>query len=206
MSTQDEAEGHDDEDLVTTRKKLGGKRLILIAVAAFLLLGGGAAGLYFSGILGPKGEETVDAEPGHEEPAKEEEHASDAKDEKKEAHGGGKEKGGESAKQNVTMGPAGVVYYQLPDFLVNLNNERRTSFLKMSVTLELATMEDSNQIDTVQPRLVDNMNTYLRELRPADLNGSAGVHRLREELLLRVNQTAHPAKINDILFKEILVQ
>ena len=32
------------------------------------------------------------------------------------------------------------------------------------------------------------------------------MYRLREELLTRVNIAATPAKINDVLFKEMLVQ
>ncbi len=40
----------------------------------------------------------------------------------------------------------------------------------------------------------------------ADLEGSAGVYRLKEELLKRVNIAIHPAKIDAVLFKEILIQ
>jgi flagellar FliL protein len=47
---------------------------------------------------------------------------------------------------------------------------------------------------------------YLRELRPADLEGSAGTFRLKEELLRRVNMAVHPAKVDAVLFKELLVQ
>ena len=56
------------------------------------------------------------------------------------------------------------------------------------------------------PRIVDNFQVYLRELRLDDLRGSAGVYRLREELLARVNTAVRPAKIKDVLFKEMLVQ
>ena len=56
------------------------------------------------------------------------------------------------------------------------------------------------------PRVIDNFQTYLRELRIDDLKGSAGMYRLREELLVRVNAAAAPAKITDVLFKEMLVQ
>ena len=56
------------------------------------------------------------------------------------------------------------------------------------------------------PRVIDNFQTYLRELRLDDLKGSAGMYRLREELLVRVNAAAAPAKIKDVLFKEMLVQ
>ncbi|MFX9073467.1 flagellar basal body-associated FliL family protein, partial [Acinetobacter baumannii] len=56
------------------------------------------------------------------------------------------------------------------------------------------------------PRIIDNFQVYLRELRLDDLKGSAGMYRLREELLLRVNMAAQPVKIKDVLFKEMLVQ
>ena len=45
-----------------------------------------------------------------------------------------------------------------------------------------------------------------RELRKEDLNGSQGVFRLKEELLMRINSSAAPIKVNDVLFKEMLVQ
>jgi len=100
-----------------------------------------------------------------------------------------------------------VVYYNLPEILVNLNAAgRRSSFLKMTVSLELESAADIQRVQAVMPRIVDNMQAYLRELRAEDLKGSAGLFRLRKELLARVNAAAQPAKVNDILFQEVLVQ
>ena len=62
------------------------------------------------------------------------------------------------------------------------------------------------RVQAVIPRVIDNFQTYLRELRVDDLNGSAGLYRLREELLTRVNVAVQPAKVNAILFKEMLIQ
>ena len=56
------------------------------------------------------------------------------------------------------------------------------------------------------PRVVDNFQTYLRELRLDDLRGSAGMYRLREELLTRINVAVQPSKVSAVLFKEMLVQ
>jgi flagellar FliL protein len=39
-----------------------------------------------------------------------------------------------------------------------------------------------------------------------DLRGSAGMIRLKEELLRRVNISVQPIEVQDILFKEMLVQ
>ena len=99
------------------------------------------------------------------------------------------------------------VFYTLPDFLINLNTgSKASSFLKTTVILEVAKQEDVPVIEANLPRLVDGINTYLRELRASDLSGSAGIQRLREELLLRCNKSLAPVKINDVLFKEIVVQ
>jgi flagellar protein FliL len=74
------------------------------------------------------------------------------------------------------------------------------------VTLESPTPEDLDAIDGYMPRITDSFNTYLRELRSSDMAGSAGLYRLREELLLRVNKTIYPSKVNDILFRELIIQ
>ena len=99
------------------------------------------------------------------------------------------------------------VYYELPQFLVNLNsNTGRASFLKMSVTLELRDQAAVATMDANKPRVVDAFNTYMRELRPADIQGSAGIYRLRVELMSRLNSTIQDGIVKDILFGEIIVQ
>jgi flagellar FliL protein len=100
-----------------------------------------------------------------------------------------------------------AVYYTMPEFLVNLNSSGKSSiFLKTTVVLEVAKQTDVPLIESNLPRIVDGINTYLRELRASDLAGSAGIQRLREEILLRVNKAIAPTQINDVLFKEIVVQ
>jgi flagellar FliL protein len=107
-------------------------------------------------------------------------------------------KSGEAAK---------AVYYTMPEFLINLNTSgKSSSFLKTTIILEVAKQEDVPLIEANLPRVVDSVNTYLRELRASDLSGSAGIQRLREELLARCNKSLAPVKINDVLFKEIVVQ
>lgn len=117
---------------------------------------------------------------------------------------------GEEEKPKVDDQPQpakALVYYNLPEILVNLNAAgRRSSFLKMTISLELENQADIPRIQAVMPRIVDNMQSYLRELRAEDLRGSAGLFRLREELLARVNAASQPAKVNDVLFQEVLVQ
>ncbi len=100
-----------------------------------------------------------------------------------------------------------IVYYDMKEFLVNLNNPgRQVTFLKMTVTLELPNLASRAEVESKTPRIRDSFQVYLRELRNSDLQGSAGLQRLREELLLRINKIITPHKVNDILFKEIIVQ
>ena len=61
-------------------------------------------------------------------------------------------------------------------------------------------------IEHVLPRIVDHFQVYLRELKPDSLKGSAGVYRLRQELLTRIAAAAYPLKAKDVLFREVLVQ
>jgi len=100
-----------------------------------------------------------------------------------------------------------IVYYPVPEILVNLSGTGgKTHYLKIKVSLELANKNEIPKVEAVLPRIIDNFQVYLRELRVEDLRGSAGLYRLREELLQRVNVAAAPAKVTDVLFKEMLVQ
>lgn len=122
--------------------------------------------------------------------------------------GGGEEPAAEEqVEEQMEEEAQAAVFHDLPDMLVNLNTGgRRSSFLKLSVALELTSEQDIARIEEIQPRIVDSFQVYLRELRIEDLSGSAGLQRLREELLLRVNSAAHPVEVRDVLFKQMLVQ
>lgn len=111
----------------------------------------------------------------------------------------------EKEEEKKPLGPA--VFYDLPEMLVNLNTAgRKQSFLKIRVSLELADPLDVQRVEQMMPRIIDNFQVYLRELRIEDLQGASGIYRLREELLTRVAAAVKPAKVNDVLFKEMLVQ
>lgn len=99
------------------------------------------------------------------------------------------------------------VYFPLGDLLVNLSGEgKHPNFLKVKISLELADEKDVPLMEAIKPRIVDNFQVYLRELRIEDLRGSAGMYRLREELLMRVTEAAQPVRVRDVLFQEMLVQ
>jgi flagellar FliL protein len=100
------------------------------------------------------------------------------------------------------------VFVDVPEVLVNLSTtaNERTQYLKVKIVLELPDATVTPQVQSTMPRVMDAFQTYLRELRPSDLDGSAGLYRLKEELTRRVNVAIAPSRINAVLFKEIVVQ
>jgi flagellar protein FliL len=104
--------------------------------------------------------------------------------------------------------PKPPVYIDVPEMLVNLAGQpgERVLYLKAKIVLEVKEDKQVEAIKPTMPRVTDIFQTYMRELRPADLNGSAGLFRLREELTRRVNVTIAPQQVNAVLFKEIVVQ
>lgn len=179
-AAEDDEETSLDESaaaLEPAKKRLPGKMLVLYGGVAFLvLLIGGAAGAYFLGMFDPASEE----------------HAGDSASESDE-HG---EEGENKA-----------VFYDLPEILVNLNSTgKKETYLKIRIALELDNEKMQTDLEPLMPRVIDNFQVFLREMRVEDLSGSAGMVRLKEEMLQRINLSVQPLKVRDVLFKEMLIQ
>ena len=128
---------------------------------------------------------------------------------KKGGHGEA-QKGGHGEKKGGGHGEeasGGGSFVAIPTMIVNLNSDDGTPrYLRLTVQLELADESDKGAVEAVIPKVIDQFQTYLRELRVRDLRGSGGIYRLQMELLWRVNQAAAPAEVKDVLFQEILIQ
>jgi flagellar protein FliL len=117
--------------------------------------------------------------------------------------------GGKRAEEKVAAAPVKpAAFFDMPDVLVNLSTtgSDRTQYLRVKIVLELPDATVAEKIKPVLPRVMDAFQTYLRELRPIDLEGSAGLYRLKDELTRRVNVAVAPNHVNAVLFKEIVVQ
>lgn len=175
---RDDAEDEDleDEDGEDSDKSGGSKKIFLIVGVVLLLAVGGFAAAYFTGLVDP----LIAWIAGGDDERNEDEERVRSVD---------------------------AVFFPLETVIVNLNTGgRKSSFLKIQISLELKNSDDIQRIETVMPRIMDNFQVYLRELRIEDLKGAAGMYRLREELLSRINTAAAPTKVNDVLFREMLVQ
>lgn len=111
------------------------------------------------------------------------------------------------AKDSYLAGISESFIFNLPTMVVNLSSDGHgEQFMKLTVALEVANEEMMLEIQPRMAKVVDAFQVYLRELRRSDLEGSAGIYRLKEELRRRVNVAIFPAQVESILFKEILVQ
>ncbi len=115
--------------------------------------------------------------------------------------------GGSPKEVALEQAQAPRFYYDLPEITVNLANaEQRAQYLRLSVALELGNEEIISVIEPNLPRILDVFQTFLRELRMSDLEGSAGLFRLKHELQRRINLAIFPAEVDAVLFREIIVQ
>ena len=120
---------------------------------------------------------------------------------------------GESENANVAAAPQfpatppQIAYHDVPDLIVNIqNSDGSPAYLKLSVALELYSADEKAGLQALMPRIVDQFQGYLRELRVDDIKGSAGIMRLKEEMLRRINAAAAPYRVRDVLLKEMIVQ
>ncbi len=172
----EEGEGA-EQPAPSSSKKLPLKKILIIAVPLLLFIGVGA-GLYLTGIIPNLMKK------------------------------GGAESHEAADKPTDPSQVAPAVFMDLPEMLVNLQTQgaKRQSFLKIRVALELEAATDMPRVDQMMPRIIDTFQVYLRELRVEDLQGAYGMTRLREELLNRVLAAVKPVKVNDVLFREMLIQ
>ncbi len=108
----------------------------------------------------------------------------------------------------VAPPPKPPAFVDVPDMMVNLAGApgERVQYLKLKIVLELKEEKQIEAIKPTMPRITDIFQTYVRELRSSDLNGSAGIFRLKEELTKRVNAAVSPIQVSAVLFKEVVIQ
>lgn len=188
--------GEGAEGEAPAKKKMSGKKLVLfIILPAILVLGGGGAAAYLLLFNGGGAEQHAEANDGHGK----------AKGGHGEAEGAGEPVPGPNG--TTIMQGDGVVFVTLPEMLVNITGpEGRPAYLKLKLTLEAPDDATVAALGEQIPRITDQFNGFLRELRTEDLSGSAGAYRLRLELLRRVNLVVAPRQINAVLIEEMLVQ
>jgi flagellar protein FliL len=114
-----------------------------------------------------------------------------------------------TAEQAAAAAKKLITFVEMKDMMIGITagpQQDRQPIVKIKVALEIADPKTADQVKPLLPRVEDAFQVFMRELRPSDLDGSAGMYRLKEELLRRVNVTVYPAKVDAVLFKELLLQ
>jgi flagellar FliL protein len=163
--------------------RFGKKQKIIAGGVAGLLLIGGGGGAYFmmsgSGEKHEKAETEKKAEPVEEEAEAE----------------GEEGKGGELPLVDV------------PAMIVNLRtSDGNARYLKLHFMIEARSAAKVEPLKAKLPAIIDAYQPFLRELRPEDLNGSAAVFRIKEEMLVRATAAVGAGMVKDILIQDLVQQ
>ena len=99
------------------------------------------------------------------------------------------------------------VFIDLPEMIVNLDaGPRRETFAKVQCRVEAASAADGALVTKSTSQIIDMLQTYLRAMRPEELKSGVGLYRLKEAFLARAMIVVPSARLNDILFEELIIQ
>lgn len=115
------------------------------------------------------------------------------------AHGG--------AATAASKDAAPETYVDVPQMVVNLRvADGRARFVKLHFMLVAADAGKAEAIKARLPLYLDALQPFLRELRPEDLNGSAAVYRMKEEMRARADDTLGSGAVRDVLIQDLVQQ
>lgn len=158
-------------------KKGGKKKLLIIIVAAVVVLAGAGAGLFFSGILGG----------GHSESAEGEE---------------GKGHGEEEVKAQTKVRPT----VALKEFVVNLADAEQARYLKVVIELEVTNAQIATSCEASQSAIRNTLVELLSSKVYSEIRDIKGKAKLRQEIIVRVNEILGVNGVTQVFFTEFIVQ
>ncbi len=97
-----------------------------------------------------------------------------------------------------------IGFVEIPPILISLASGRSVQHLRFRAQLEVADGYQSD-IELVQPRIVDVLNSYLRALDLTDLKDPMALTRLRAQMLRRVQIVAGKGRVRDLLIMEFVL-
>ena len=97
-------------------------------------------------------------------------------------------------------------YVSIPEVVVNLRSiNPKGNILRATFNLQIHKKEEEAKIKEYIPVILDQLLSYLRDQSVSDLEGP-GLERMREALLLRINNIVRPIRINRITIYNFLIQ
>jgi flagellar FliL protein len=199
---KDKGKGEEDNEKAALGGLLKNKKVLGIIAAVVILVGGGA---FFFLKGGDPPTEGADGEAHVEEVADANgEKKADKKGEakpKKDAHGGTSNVSGGSVS-TPTLGSN----LKLAPFIVNLRDNSGRRYLKLSITLELASSSSAVDIEMQEAKIRDSVIVLLSSKSYAEIGTVEGKYQLRDEIVLRINQFLDDKPVKTAYFTEFVIQ
>lgn len=120
----------------------------------------------------------------------------------------GSEHGGEQEEAPAHGGekhPESTLY-DLDPFIVNLRDNSGTRYLKLTVSLEVASPEAAGELKASTARIRDSLIILLSSKSYADIGTAEGKYHLRDEVIARANQFVKEGTIKSAYFTEFVIQ
>lgn len=102
----------------------------------------------------------------------------------------------------TTMGPL----YSLDTFIVNLADEGRSRYLRVTMDLELAQSSDADKLNERLSQVRDSILMILPSRRFDDIASMEGKITLRDEIIAKLNGLFANTLVTNIFFTEFVVQ
>ena len=96
--------------------------------------------------------------------------------------------------------------FPLDTFIVNLADQERSRYLRVTMDLELAAATDTQKLTERLPQIRDRILMLLPSKRFADISSTEGKTALRDEIIGKLNGLFPGNVITDIFFTEFVVQ
>ena len=170
-----DAAGDDQEP-----KKKSSKMPLIIGLVLAVLGGGGGFYAASSGLLPFGGAHEAAVEGGHGAPA--------------DGHGTG-----------APLEPLGnVAFLELPTLVASLGSVNDMHHLRFQANLEVDKTYLAD-VELLQPRILDVLNSYLRALEPRDIESPGALIKLRSQMLRRIQLVAGEGRVRDLLVAEFVL-
>ena len=97
-----------------------------------------------------------------------------------------------------------VTFVSLPQLVVSLGPGSSKEHLIFRADLEVPSNK-ATEVESVLPRVIDVLNSYLRALEPGDIEAPSALIRLRGQMLRRIQLVTGEGRVRDLLVMEFVL-
>lgn len=97
-----------------------------------------------------------------------------------------------------------VAFLKIDPIIISLPPGGSSKYIRFGAQLEVAAGYQS-EVESIMPRVVDVLNSYLRAVEPADFDAPAALVKLRAQMLRRVQIVTGKGRVRDLLIMEFVL-